>query len=159
MDDATTFCLESPAFPDGGAIPKRYARDGENVSPPLAWKDPPAGTRSYALILEDPDAPGGTFRHWALYDIAADRMLLPEGPDTGVKIEELGYGVNDFGNPTYDGPQPHKQDAAHHYCFRLVALDIDKLDLPARASVGDVWDVARTHLLAEAALTGLYRAD
>ena len=153
-----TFTLESPAFADGAKIPTRYTREGENLSPPLAWKDPPAGTKSFVLILEDPDAPAGIFRHWAVYDIAPERTLIPEGPHSGVKTEPLGLGVNDFGNSFYDGPQPPKGHGPHHYHFHLAALDVARLDLPAKASVGDVWDAARSHLLGEAELVGIYEA-
>jgi hypothetical protein len=80
--DSMAFTLHSPAFANGQTIPPRHTADGDNVSPPLEWSDAPAGTRSYALIVEDPDAPGEageTFQHWAVYNIAAERDRLPEG--------------------------------------------------------------------------------
>ncbi|MFC6488030.1 YbhB/YbcL family Raf kinase inhibitor-like protein [Nitratireductor sp. GCM10026969] len=150
------FTLESPAFSDGGRIPDKYARDGQNVSPPLVWKDAPAGTRSFVLVVEDPDAPSRLFRHWGVYDIAAERDRLPEGTTAGAKTESLGHGVNDFGNPHYDGPQPPKGHGVHHYHFRLVALDTETLHCDGKAKVGDMLEEARPHIIAEAELVGTY---
>jgi len=147
-----TFTLESPAFRNGAVIPEKYARRGENRSPPLAWKDAPTGTRSFALIVEDPDAPSGTFRHWAIFDIAPHISNLPEG----VAIERAQSGVNDFGNQHYDGPQPPLGHGVHQYHFRLAALDITTLDVPRRARVADVWNAAKPHILAEAELVGTF---
>src|SRR5687767_654107 len=96
--------LRSPAFEDGARIPERYARDHGNVSPPLEWRGAPEGTKSFVLLVEDPDAPRGTFRHWAAYDVPPDRTRLEEG--AGRRGSDLQHGANDFGNPSYDGPQP-----------------------------------------------------
>lgn len=150
-----TFVLESPAFKNGEPIPDRYARKGDNVSPPLRWSGAPPGTLSFALFVEDPDAPSGTFRHWALYNIAGERDHLPEGADADEK-EHFGHGVNDFGNPRYDGPQPPKGHGVHHYHFRLAALDVPNLNLPLTASIDDIWKAVRPHVIAEAELVGTY---
>lgn len=150
------FTLESPAFPNGGEIPRKYARDADNVSPPLIWKDAPPETKSFALIVEDPDAPSGTFRHWAAYDIASDRSRLPEPATAGAKTESLGHGVNDFGNSHYDGPQPPKGHGVHHYHFRLAALDTESLHLPPKARADDVWKAAKPHVIAEVELVGTF---
>jgi Raf kinase inhibitor-like YbhB/YbcL family protein len=150
------FALESPAFRNGGQIPHKYVRDGENVSPPLTWKDAPAGTKSFVLILEDPDAPSGTFRHWAVYDIDGRRDRLPEGTTAGAKTESLGHGVNDFGHPHYDGPQPPKGHGVHRYHFRLAALDTEALHLDEKAPVNEVWSEAQPHIIAEAELVGTF---
>ncbi len=91
------FRLKSPAFGNEGPIPRKYTADGENLSPPLEWSDPPPGTRSFALIVEDPDAPAGVFRHWGLYNIMSDRQMLPEGIGHGRKTEDLGTGIMDAG--------------------------------------------------------------
>lgn len=151
------FVMNSPAFEDGHEMPRKYAKDGENVSPPLEWRDPPPGTKSYALIVEDPDAPSGTFRHWAIYDIAGGRTMLPEGVDSGAKAERMGRGVNDFGSRRYDGPRPPSGDLPHHYHFRLAALDVEALDLPLDASVEDVWKAAQRHKIGETELVGVYK--
>ena len=147
--------LESPAFRHGDAIPQRYARNGKNVSPPLSWTDPPAGTRSFALLVEDPDAPSGTFRHWAVYDIAPQRTTL-QAATTKATEPGLGYAVNDFGSTGYDGPQPPRGHGRHHYHFRLAALDVAHLALPDNAPAAEVWRAARSHMLAEADLVGTF---
>lgn len=146
--------LRSPAFADGERIPDRFARTGDNLSPPLDWQDAPEGTRSFLLIVEDPDAPGGTFRHWAVFDLPADRTGLEEGagrPGSGVR-----HGTNDFGSAAYDGPEPPEGHGPHHYHFRLAALDIDHLEVDPGRRVGEIWAAARPHMLAEAGLVGLY---
>ena len=148
------FRLTSPAFKDGEAIPARYARDGGNLSPPLEWRQPPPGTRSFALLVEDPDAPSGVFRHWASHGIAAERTRLPEGTTVGANPESAGHAVNDFGNFRYDGPQPPKGHGKHHYRFRLAALDTEHLPLSARPSAVEMWQAAEPHILAEAELVG-----
>lgn len=149
------FAVSSSAFKNGSPIPPRYTRDGENVSPPLAWNDVPEGTRSLALVVEDPDAPAGTFRHWALYNIKPTQKALPEGI-AGPKAESLGAGVNDFGTARYEGPQPPKGHGPHHYHFRLIALDVPSLDLPPTAKAQDVLARARAHMIDEADLVGLF---
>jgi len=150
------FRLTSPAFQDGGTIPRKYTADGDNLSPPLAWSDPPEGTRSYALIIEDPDAPAGTFRHWGIYNISSGRSMLPEGLEHGVKTEPLGYAVNDFGHRRYDGPAPPKGHGTHHYHFRLAALDVEELAERPDAHVSDLWKEVQQHLLSDAELVGTY---
>ncbi|MBP2305237.1 YbhB/YbcL family Raf kinase inhibitor-like protein [Azospirillum melinis] len=150
------FTLHSPAFANGQTIPPRHTADGDNVSPPLEWSDAPAGTRSYALIVEDPDAPGETFLHWAVYNIAAERDRLPEGTTQGAKTESLGHGINDHGHAHYDGPNPPCGHTAHHYRFRLMALDVDALGLGPKATVDEVRSEAGKHLLGEAELVGTY---
>ena len=151
------FTLSSPAFRNGGKIPAKYTADGENLSPPLAWSGVPAGTRSFALIVEDPDASAGTFRHWGLYNIMGARSMLPEAVEHGVKTEPLGHAVNDFGHRRYDGPAPPEGHGTHHYRFRLAALDVE--DLPERpdADVTALWERARPYMLAEAELVGVYQ--
>ncbi len=152
-----TFDLRSPAFENGGTIPDRYARRGENLSPPLNWTEPPPGTRSFVLLMEDPDAPTPSFRHWIVYDIPAERRHLPEGGSSGARVGGLPHGVNDFRNAHYDGPQPPAGDPPHTYRFRLAALGIAKLGLDPQASAAEIWDRARENILSEAELTGTYR--
>jgi len=148
-----SFMLTSPAFDDHGAIPEKFARDGENVSPPLEWSGAPEATKSFALIVEDPDAPSGMFRHWAVYNIPPIQHRLKEGED----VKRLGEATNDFGERGYDGPQPPKGHGVHHYHFRLAALDVDRLeDAKPANSVAQVWEKARPHILAETELVGVY---
>jgi Raf kinase inhibitor-like YbhB/YbcL family protein len=148
-----TLSIKSPAFDQNTRIPDKFAKDGSNLSPELRWSGAPEGTRSFALMIEDPDAPSGMFRHWAVYDIPADRTSLAEGQS----VAEFGRGANDFGNMRYDGPQPPRQDGPHHYHFRLAALDTDQVrGLPDDASAASVWDKIRPHVLEEAELVGTY---
>jgi Raf kinase inhibitor-like YbhB/YbcL family protein len=149
-----TFRVHSPAFTGNRPIPKLFSRDGGNVSPAIEWDDAPAGTRSYALIVEDPDAPKGMFRHWAAYDIPAEANGLPEG--AGADARNIRMGVNDFGNTQYDGPQPPPGHGTHHYHFRLFALDVPKLDMPQKSSVQDVLTAARQHALGETEVVGTF---
>src|SRR5438094_9131345 len=118
---AMTLTLRSPAFNDGERIPDRHARNHGNVSPPLQWSGEPDGTRSFVLVVEDPDAPRGLFRHWAAFDISPDRHRLDEG--AGGRGDALSQGANDFGDTGYDGPQPPQGHGPHHYHFRIAALD------------------------------------
>ena len=148
--------LRSPAFRDGEPIPVKYTGDGENISPPLEWSGAPEGTKSFVLVVEDPDAPTGTFRHWGLYNIRAERTKLPEGLGHGVRTEDLGMGVNDFGEPRYGGPRPPKGHGIHHYHFKLGALDVEALMQAPTANIADIWDEAQEHLIAEAELVGTY---
>jgi Raf kinase inhibitor-like YbhB/YbcL family protein len=147
--------LTSPAFKQGKVIPIRHTRDGENLSPPLEWQDAPPETRSFMVLVEDPDAPSGTFRHWAMYDIPAGEVGLQEGA-SGQGPGRAEEGVNGFGNACYDGPQPPKGHGPHHYHFRLAALDVPRLDVPASAKAEEIWTRAQPHIIAEAEVVGVY---
>lgn len=149
-----TFSLKSPAFGNQQPIPKKYTADGENLSPPLEWSDPPPGTRSFALVVEDPDAPSGTFRHWGLYNIAGARTRLPEG--VNATTDHLGLGVNDFGKPRYGGPAPPKGHGVHHYHFKLAALDVETLSQAPNMPIAEIWKAAQSHMLGQAELIGTY---
>jgi Raf kinase inhibitor-like YbhB/YbcL family protein len=151
-----TFALTSPAFGDGQPVPPRYTQDGQNLSPPLEWSDPPPQAKSFVLVVEDPDAPSGTFRHWGLYNIGRGRDRLPEGVGHGVPTEDLGTAVNDFGHPHYDGPAPPQGDKPHRYVFRLAAVDVDGISQAPNLSVAEAWEAAQAHILAQAELTGVY---
>jgi len=143
------FLLVSPALRDGAPIPNTYARDGQNRSPPLRWSDPPRGTRSFLLIAEDTSSSDGIFRHWAMYDLNPAARELPEGAgDVSAGIGR--QGVNDFGRECYDGPHPPAGDGPHHYHFRLAALDIAHLEVPAHVDGRALLDAARAHLIDEA---------
>lgn len=152
-----SLAFTSPSIPDGEFVPARHACTGENVSPPLTWTDAPAGTRSFALLCDDPDAPAGTFHHWAVFDIPANRSALPEGLQASERLANgMRQAVNDFGKPGYGGPCPPKGHGVHHYRFRLVALDVARLDVPAGADCRAVAAALRDHVLAIAELTGLF---
>jgi Raf kinase inhibitor-like YbhB/YbcL family protein len=145
--------LASTAFADGRPIPAQYTCDGANRSPGLSWGEPPAGTKSFALILDDPDAPGGTFRHWGLYDIPSTTRFIGEGQSKGVKA------LNDFGKDEYGGPCPPPGHGPHRYHLKLYALDVARLVLDPNASVNDAKSVeaaARKHAIAKGELVGTY---
>ena len=150
--------LTSPAFRDGSAIPTQFTCDGADRSPALTWSGASDGTASYALIVEDPDAPSGTFIHWVLYDVPANVHSLPEGVAKGPTVASLGgarQGQTGFkGTPGYGGPCPPK-GPAHHYHFRLFALD-KLLGLAPGASREDVVTAMRGHELARGELVGTY---
>jgi Raf kinase inhibitor-like YbhB/YbcL family protein len=150
------FSLTSPAFADGAAIPVRHTCDGPDASPPLAWSGAPAGTRSFALIMDDPDAPAGTWVHWVLYNLPA---ALAELPDTVAKVEALDLGGarqgrNDFRHPGYGGPCP-PPGPAHRYVFKLYALDA-ALELRSGARKQELEAAMEGHVLAMAQLVGTY---
>jgi Raf kinase inhibitor-like YbhB/YbcL family protein len=148
------FLMRSPAFRDGDRIPDRFTAYADNVSPPLEWEGAPEGARSFVLVVEDPDAPKGTFRHWGVWDIPAGRNRIDEG--TGSDGGRPAQARNDFGNARWDGPRPPEGHGVHHYHFRLAALDIDRLDLRPGATVEEVREAARPHIIAEADLVGTY---
>lgn len=150
MENASvaTFALTSEAFADGQAIPNEFTCDGANQPPPLTWSEPPEGTRGFALVVDDPDAPGGTFRHWAAYDIAASARSL---------VGIFSQAQNDFGNAGYDGPCPPEGHGQHRYRFKLLALNVDKLDVGSSPKVAAVEAAAEGHLLGRAELTGTYK--
>lgn len=148
-----SFLLRSQAFVEGGGIPSRHTCDGQNLSPQLDWGGAPAGTKSYVLIVDDPDAPGGTFVHWILLDLAAKTETLPEGQAAA----RLGVaGLNDFGRSAYGGPCPPRGMGSHRYVFTLNALDIPSLGLRPGASLAQVKQKMSGHILATATLMGRY---
>jgi Raf kinase inhibitor-like YbhB/YbcL family protein len=147
--------LQSPAFTDGFPIPVDYTGDGANVSPPLRWADPPAGTQSFALIVDDPDAPRGTFTHWVLFNLPAGaRELAPDVRPDFTLPDGTRQGLNDFGRVGYGGPAP-PPGPAHRYFFKLYALD-GMLALPAGATKAQMLDAMRGRQLAEGRLVGAY---
>lgn len=148
--------LKSDAFVSGQSIPAKYACTGKNISPPLAWGETPAGTRSLTLIMDDPDAPGGTWIHWLLYNISADVHSLQEDlPVTGKNSDPnaIYSGRNSWGNIGYGGPCP--PSGTHRYYFRLYALDTLISLLPGAAQE-DVLREMDGHILAQAELMGTF---
>lgn len=146
------FTITSSAFRDGEAIPARFTCDGASEPPPLAWTDPPQGTRAFALVLDDPDAPGGTFTHWLLWNIPAAAEALEGGTPAGGGAVA---GVNDFSKPGYGAPCPPRGHGAHRYAFRLHALDAP-LGLGAGAARAEVDRALSGHIVGTALLTGRY---
>ncbi|HBY95813.1 MAG TPA: YbhB/YbcL family Raf kinase inhibitor-like protein [Chloroflexi bacterium] len=146
-----SFMLESPAFDEGGQIPTRFTCDGQNVSPPLRWEGEPDNTQSFALIVDDPDAPRRTFTHWVLFDVPASLSELAEGTQAG----DVGTaGTNDFGKVGYGGPCPPPSHGPHRYFFTLYALDQPALGLTRGAGRDAVERAITGHTLARAQLMG-----
>jgi Raf kinase inhibitor-like YbhB/YbcL family protein len=146
--------LTSPAFKALGRIPKKHTGEGEDVSPALAWTGAPAGTKAFALVCHDPDAPLVTpiaygFTHWVLYNIPGKTSQLAEG--------ERGYtsGASSFGKQGYGGPLPPEGHGVHHYYFWLLALDTDQ-KLPAGLSIHELFAKIEPHVLGMNRLIGTY---
>jgi hypothetical protein len=152
VENATLAKLEltSDAFQDGQPIPTQYTCDGADQTPALKWGEPPAGTKSFALVIDDPDAPSGTFRHWGVFDIPASARSIGGGQRVGTEV------TNDFGKPGYGGPCPPKGHGPHHYHFKLFALDADMLGVSPNAKVIDVEKAAAQHAIAQGELIGTY---
>lgn len=153
-----TMQLQSPVFANNGAIPVRYTCKGDSISPPLAWENPPQGTSSFALIVEDPDSPQGSFVHWVVYDIPATAHQLNEGIATNQAMLPRGgaQGRNDYGQLGFGGPCPIAEDGSEKnpgYYFKLYALD-QPLDLPPGVNKGRVVAAMDGHILELAELIG-----
>ncbi|CAE6759126.1 MAG: YbhB/YbcL family Raf kinase inhibitor-like protein [Nitrospira sp.] len=149
------FELTGSTFKDGELIPKHHTCEGEDLSPPLRWNNPPPGTRSFVLIVDDPDAPGGTWVHWVLFNIPIDVRGLAEGlPLQDVLPNDACQGMNDFKRVGYGGPCP-PPGKPHRYYFRLYALD-HELRLKPRATKAHVVEAMKGHVLAEAQLMGRF---
>jgi len=153
--EIVTIKVSSTAFKDGGTIPQQYTCDGDNSSPPLSWEAVPEGTRSIALIMDDPDAPGGTFVHWVLYDLPADLEGLPEGLPRDKTFPVGGeQGVNSTNEIGYLGPCP--PSGTHRYFFRVYALD-EKMNLPAGETEDRLLNAMVGHILGQGQIMGRYQ--
>jgi Raf kinase inhibitor-like YbhB/YbcL family protein len=148
--------LNSSAFQNGAEIPRKHTCDANDVSPALSWDKAPPGARAFALIADDPDAPGGTWVHWVIYDLPADTKELAEGI---AAMETLAngakQGLNDFRKVGYGGPCP-PPGLAHRYFFRLYALDAPT-NLKPRATKQQLLDAIKGHVSGEAELMGKYK--
>jgi Raf kinase inhibitor-like YbhB/YbcL family protein len=146
--------LVSSAFENGGPIPKQHTGEGDDVSPALSWTNTPEGTKQFALICHDPDAPlikpgSYGFVHWVLYNIPASANRLDEG------VTDFISGVNDFGNVAYGGPMPPEGHGTHHYFFWLLALGAES-DLPAGLSMWDLLEQIEPEVIGMNRLLGTY---
>lgn len=147
--------LTSPVFKDHGAIPTRHTGEGEDVSPELGWTDPPDGTKSFAVVCHDPDAPlveNGTygFVHWVLYNLPGSTTGLSEGTEKGTN------GVTNFDSSAYGGPMPPEGHGVHHYFFWVLALDA-ALDLEPGLTLWQLLEKIEPHLLGMNRLVGTYQ--
>ena len=147
IKNAPAMKLQSPAFAKGASIPYRFSRAGANHAPPLEFSEVPGVARSLVLIMDDPDAPRGTFTHWLAYDIRADGNVLHATEGKSLK--------NDFGRTGYGGPCPPPGHGPHRYYFTVYALDVPSLDLRGR-SRADLEAALEGHTLAKAQLMGRY---
>jgi len=148
------FKLSSSAYLQGDPIPASYSCDGENTSPRLTWTNPPEGTQSFALIFDDPDAPGSTWVHWVLFNLPAESRSLPANvpPDPTLANGEV-HGSNSWGSIGYGGPCP--PDGEHRYFFKLYALDI-LLEPEEGATKEQLLEAMEGHIVAETELMGTY---
>ena len=154
-----SFPLQSSSFQPNGAIPKKYTCEGDDVSPPLSWSNPPKGTKAYALIVDDPDAPDPKapqtiWVHWVLYNLPASATALPEGVAPKALPTGTRQGVNDWKRTGYRGPCPPV--GRHRYFFKLYALDTELSDL-GEANKSKLEQAMRGHVLATAELVGTYQ--
>jgi len=147
------FTLAIEGFAAGGAIPGVFTCEGDNLSPSAAWTGEPEGTQSFALIVDDPDAPAGTWNHWLLWDIPASVHAVPRRYRTGHTVRS---GTNDFGETGYGCPCPPRGDGAHRYFFRLYALDTPTLGVPEGARRKELERALRRHRLGIAEYMGRF---
>lgn len=152
--------VNTDAFQNGGFIPKKYTCEGNNISPSISWYKIPKSTKSFVLIMDDPDAPMGTFTHWIVYDIPANVNSLREGFSRSPNLPNgIKQGINDFGKIGYDGPCPPKHQT-HRYFIKVIALDIKSLNLPSKAdreTLDRVLSRYKNHIVAEGYIYGLFR--
>jgi Raf kinase inhibitor-like YbhB/YbcL family protein len=148
--------LTSSAFGEGQGIPAHYTCDGSDRSPPLAWTNVPAECQSLAVFCDDPDAPAGTWHHWAAYDIPTSLTGLTEDLPKMEKSGPVRQAMNDFRRIGYGGPCPPHGHGPHHYRFRLVALSAEHLELSSKPTCKEVARAAAPHIIAEVTLTGVY---
>lgn len=147
-----SFTLSSTAFDNNAPLPLKYSGKGQDLPPPLAWQNPPAGTKSYALICDDPDAPSGTWTHWVLYNIPSNVKNIAEGKTTN----NATLGKNSWGKTSYNGPNP--PSGTHHYHFTLYALDAP-LTLPSGLASDQLQQAMTGHILDKTSLIGTFTKD
>jgi Raf kinase inhibitor-like YbhB/YbcL family protein len=149
--------LYSSAFKDGDFIPSKFSCEGTNVSPQLSWNDAPKDVKSFAIVVDDPDAPGGDFVHWVIYNIPGNLSELPEDvPHSGNIPGGIIYGANGFGRIGYGGPCP-PAGKPHRYIFKIYALDTVLHHLESGATMKQLLNAINNHIIAEGRLTGKYQ--
>lgn len=150
-----SLALSSKSFPTGGEISKKFTCDGEDVSPELSWNAAPAGTKSFAVLADDPDAPVGNWNHWTVWNLPPESHGLPEGVGKKAQLPDgTQQGLNDFGKVGYNGPCPPPGNP-HRYYFKLFALDA-KLTLKDRSRKPDLEAAMKSRVLEQAEWMGRY---
>lgn len=156
LEQPMSLTISSPSFTNGDPIPKKFTCDGPDVSPQLTWTDPPAGTKIFALLADDPDAPAGNWNHWAMWNIPATVRSVPEGVKRNTHLPDGSeQGMNDFHKAGYNGPCP-PAGKAHRYFFKLFALDT-KVSLNSEAGKPELEAAIKGHILAKAEWMGTYK--
>ncbi len=155
---AGAMTLSLPAIATDRPIPARFTCDGADRSPAVQWGHVPGGTRSLALVVDDPDAPGGIFHHWGAFNIDAQSGQLPEGAGNAAN-PRFRQSRNDFGAPGYKGPCPPPGNGAHRYRFKLFALDIARLDVAPSAPIVELERAMDGHILDKAVIIASYQRD
>ena len=148
--------LSSSVFNDDAPIPEKYTCEGDGVSPPLKWSDVPGKTKSFVIFCEAPDAPGGTARHWAVYNIPAEQMSLSSELPQKASTDGYRQAENDFDEVGYGAPCPPEGDEPHRYRFHIWALDVDRLNITGIPDYEAVKSAARNHRIGQAMLTGRF---
>ncbi len=151
--------IESLSFKNGELIPRKYTCEGDDVSPQISWSGFPEKTKSFVLLMDDPDAPGRTFIHWVVYDIPLSVSSLRENFPKIRESEGVKQGVNDFGKIGYGGPCPPKGHGYHRYYIKVYALDVETLGLPPGATKGQVENRMKGHVIAQGYIMGMYIRD
>ena len=150
-----TLTISSSAFANGGMIPSQYTCDGANISPPVQWSGLPAAAKTFAIIVDDPDAPAKTWVHWVVYDLPANTTQLTENIAQGKTLGSGGkQGTSDFKKIGYGGPCP--PGGTHRYFFKLYALDIET-SLPPGATKDELLKAIEGHVVAQGELVGKYK--
>ena len=150
-----TLTISSSSFRNGGTIPKKYTCDAADVSPHLAWTEPPAATKTFALLVDDPDAPVGNWNHWTMWNLPPSLRGLAEGVSKEARLPDgTEQGRNDFRKTGYNGPCP-PPGKPHHYVFKLFALDAS-LGLKSGSGNKDLEAVMKGHILAQSEWMGTY---
>ncbi len=152
VHDMSKLVVMSAAFEDGGTIPKKYTCEGADISPAISWNNVPEGTKTFALICDDPDAPMGTWVHWVVFNIPAHVTTLPEAADVENEFNAV-IGTNSWGKQTYGGPCPPSGN--HRYYFKVYALD-RTLELDERATKEDLLNAMKEAILTEGQIMGHY---
>ena len=148
-----SFTVRVEGFSEGADIPRRYTCEGQNTPPVIEWTAEPATTQSFAVIVDDPDAPAGTWTHWLVWDIPDNVRSLSAQAE---KVNGIKSGTNDFGKRGYGGPCPPKGGGPHRYFFRVFALNVASLGVAEGARRATVEKAIRKHVLAEASFMGRY---